>query len=219
MDGSPDKSNTLKQNFCRHKRISFYVLLFASLFIVIIITFYLNFASKEPNQIVEQASQITQQEVIAQDEADVSDWKTYRNKEYGFEFGYPPDLFVSSEDAVFFLKFINKNGERVFDLEKHLYALDHPTQGKVLSTLDEIASRIYSVYSDSPGFGIEFKNINGIRVLIADGSYRSNPKNRVILFNTVGGDLIKFETQDRNKYELDFVLNTLKPYSNSDIVH
>lgn len=70
----------------------------------------------------EQQSQVTQPEPTQEAEVDVSDWKTYRNEEYGFEVKYPSNWeliilntkFDKSGDDLFFFAKDDKNNFAVF---------------------------------------------------------------------------------------------------------
>ncbi|MFZ1735595.1 MAG: hypothetical protein WAU31_01530 [Candidatus Moraniibacteriota bacterium] len=64
---------------------------------------------KQPVQLIEKP-----QEVQASDAMDTSNWKTYRNEEYGFEIKYPREWVVSQEAKITF--FISNESEKVVPL-------------------------------------------------------------------------------------------------------
>ncbi len=61
---------------------------------------------KQPVQLIEKP-----QEVQASDAMDTSNWKTYRNEEYGFEIKYSRELVVSQEAEITF--FVSNESEKV----------------------------------------------------------------------------------------------------------
>ena len=85
-----------------------------------------------------------QQAATTTEEIDTSDWKTYRNEEYGFEFKYPDyyeadstysvwnDSYVSSSTGLLFQWGVNKGQETIFSISVY-----PENQVNILATIDE----------------------------------------------------------------------------------
>ncbi len=90
-------------------------------------------------------------------EADTSDWKTYRNDEYGFEFRYPGDLLLDrSEDGVYLSRLVLAKHAQEFyilittidQIEKSNSDCEKTVERERLSNSDGTMCQLFTPLSD-----------------------------------------------------------------------
>ena len=120
-----------------------------------------------------------------------SDWKTYKNEEYGFQFKYPADWTIDDPGGFNFAIYFHDEKFGTMNVERIVFT------GIEFDSLEAVEKEMKAHYLDKNGAEEVLKKQNGVEIITTKNTsflgFTSAPTENILLFRATNGDFIGIE--------------------------